>query len=99
MLFGRNRSKRLFRKTASVLNGRFAKIAVERSRTVKTGFYFGFNLLGLILFATACPAVAAQSVTLANPQAAVGAPPDSCHPALTGEGGPVAWQVLLVHNR
>jgi len=25
-------------------------------------------------------------------------PPDSCRPALTGQGGPVAWQVLLVHN-
>jgi hypothetical protein len=27
------------------------------------------------------------------------APADSCRPALTGQGGPVAWQVLLVHNR
>jgi len=40
-----------------------------------------------------------QIVRLAGPDAAIGAAPDTCRPGLTGEGGPVAWQVLLVHNR
>lgn len=48
---------------------------------------------------TICAASDTQIVRLVSPEAAVGAPPDSCRPALTGEGGPVAWQVLLVHNR
>lgn len=65
---------------------------------MKTSFHIGFNLLSVIVVATAC-AADTKTVRLANPEAAVGAPPDSCQQALTGEGGPVAWQVLLVHNR
>jgi hypothetical protein len=66
---------------------------------VKFSVYTGFNLLSTIVLATTCAAGDAQVVRLAGPDAAVGAPPDSCRPALTGGGGPVAWQVLLVHNR
>jgi hypothetical protein len=66
---------------------------------VKTSFQIGLNFLGVIIFATACAAADTQIVRLASPEAVVGTPPDSCRPALTGEGGPVAWQVLLVHNR
>jgi hypothetical protein len=29
----------------------------------------------------------------------MGTPPDTCRPSLTGQGGPVDWRVLLVHNR
>ena len=61
--------------------------------------YIGFNLLSAILLVTACVADEVHVVRLASPDAVVGAPPDSCRPALTGQGGPVAWQVLLVHNR
>jgi hypothetical protein len=66
---------------------------------VKAGFRISFNFLSATLLVTACAASDAQTVRLASPEAVVGAPPDSCRPALTGEGGPVAWQVLLVHNR
>ncbi len=48
---------------------------------------------------TICCAGEARVIRLASPGAAGGALPDSCRPALTGEGGPVEWQVLLVHNR
>lgn len=66
---------------------------------MKASYYIGFNSLCAIILVTICSARDAQVVRLASPEAAVGAPPDSCRPALTGEGGPVAWQVLLVHNR
>jgi hypothetical protein len=66
---------------------------------VKASFCIGFNILSAIILVTICAASDAQVVRLASPEAAVGAPPDSCRPALTGEGGPVAWQVLLVHNK
>ena len=71
----------------------------ERLISVKASFHIGFNLLSAITLVTICAASDAQVVRLASPDAAAGAPPDSCRPALTGEGGPVAWQVLLVHNR
>ena len=48
---------------------------------------------------TMCTASEVQVIRLASADAVVGAPPESCRPALTGQGGPVAWQVLLVHNR
>jgi hypothetical protein len=48
---------------------------------------------------TICVAAEVQVVRLANPAAVVVASPGSCRPALTGQAGPVAWQVLLVHNR
>ena len=66
---------------------------------MKVSFHIAFNFLIAIILVTICAASGAQVVRLASPDAAVGAPPDSCRPALTGEGGPVAWQVLLVHNR
>jgi hypothetical protein len=66
---------------------------------MKAGFHIIFNFLGAMILVTICAAGDAQVVRLASPDAVVGAPPDSCRPALTGEGGPVAWQVLLVHNR
>jgi hypothetical protein len=65
---------------------------------VKLSFDIGFNFASAVL-ATVCAASDTQIVRLASPEVAVGAPPDSCRPALTGYGGPVAWQVLLVHNR
>jgi len=64
---------------------------------VKTAFHISCNFLSAIIFVTFCAASDAQVVTLASPEAAAGTPP--CRSALTGEGGPVAWQVLLVHNR
>lgn len=66
---------------------------------MKTSFHVGLNFLGVIFLVASSTVSQAQVVRLANPEAAVGSPPDSCRPALTGEGGPVAWQVLLVHNR
>ena len=66
---------------------------------MKANFHVGFHFLAPIILATSCCASDARVVRLASPDAAVGAPPESCRPALTGEGGPVAWQVLLVHNR
>ena len=71
----------------------------ERLISVKASFHIGFNLLSARTLVTICAASDAQVVRLASPDAAAGAPPDSCRPALTGEGGSVAWQVLLVHNR
>lgn len=56
-------------------------------------------MLATIAVGTVCAAGDPQVMRLAHPDAVVGAPPASCRPALTGEGGPVAWQVLLVHNR
>jgi len=66
---------------------------------VEVGFHIGFSLLSAIILLTICRAGDARVIRLASPGAAGGARPDSCRPALTGEGGPVAWQVLLVHNR
>ena len=66
---------------------------------MKANLYIGFNCLGAIVLMTTCVASEAQVIRLASPEAVVGAPPDTCRPALTGQGGPVAWQVLLVHNR
>src|SRR6476620_6503570 len=56
-------------------------------------------LLASLTSASACAAGEARVIRLAGPEAVAGAPADSCRPALTGQGGPVAWQVLLVHNR
>jgi hypothetical protein len=56
-------------------------------------------LLASLTSASACAAGEARVIRLASPEAVAGAPADSCRPALTGQGGPVAWQVLLVHNR
>jgi hypothetical protein len=66
---------------------------------MKANLYIGFNCLGAIVLMTTCVASEVQVIRLASPEAVVGAPPDTCRPALTGQGGPVAWQVLLVHNR
>lgn len=66
---------------------------------MKNSFRIGLNFLSATILVTVCAASDTQVVRLASPAAAVGAPPDRCRPALTGEGGPVAWQVLLVHNR
>jgi hypothetical protein len=80
--------------------GVIAKIASRKgSVAVKTRFHIGLNFLSAIILATICAASEVQVLRLASPDAVVGAPPDSCRPALTGQGGPVAWQVLLVHNR
>jgi hypothetical protein len=65
---------------------------------MKANLYIGFNCLGAIVLMTTCVASEVQVIRLASPEAVVGAPPDTCGPALTGQGGPVAWQVLLVHN-
>ena len=51
------------------------------------------------MLAASCAASDVRILRLAGPNPTAGAPPESCRPALTGEGGPVAWQVLLVHNR
>src|SRR5205814_9987325 len=72
---------------------------VERLLPVKTSFHIGLDVFSATILVTVCAASDTQVVRLASPAAAVGARPDSCRPALTGEGGPVAWQVLLVHNR
>ena len=55
--------------------------------------------VSLAALSSVCAAGVTRVIRLAGPEAVVGAPVDSCRPALTGEGGPVAWQVLLVHNR
>ena len=65
---------------------------------VQARYKLGFGFLAALAVGSAC-AGEPQVMRLASPGAAVGAPSDSCRPALTGEGGPVAWQVLLVHNR
>src|SRR5712671_6656187 len=62
-------------------------------------FHVGLSILGTVLLGTNCHAGGTQVIRLAGPEAVVGGPPESCRPALMGEGGPVAWQVLLVHNR
>src|SRR5882757_11509038 len=62
-------------------------------------FHVGLSILGTVLLGTNCHAGGTQVIRLASPEAVVGGPPESCRPALMGEGGPVAWQVLLVHNR
>jgi hypothetical protein len=67
--------------------------------SVNAELNIAFNFFTAIILATTCAAGEVQVVHLVNPDAAVGAPPDSCRPALTGQGGPVAWQVLFVHNR
>jgi hypothetical protein len=59
----------------------------------------GATLLAFLTLASVSAAGDARVIRLASPEAAVGAPADTCRPALTGQGGPVAWQVLLVHNR
>jgi hypothetical protein len=59
----------------------------------------GASLLVAMILASACAAEDAKVIRLAGPDAAPGAPPGTCRPALTGQGGPVAWQILLVHNR
>lgn len=66
---------------------------------MKANLHIGFNCLGAIVLMTTCVASEVQVIRLASPEAIVGAPPDTCRPALTGQGGPVAWQVLLVHSR
>jgi hypothetical protein len=82
------------------LCGVIAKSASRKGPiAVKVGFHTGFSFLSATILATICSANDAQIVRLASPEAVVGAPPDSCRPALTGEGGLVAWQVLLFHNR
>jgi hypothetical protein len=57
------------------------------------------GLIATMIFASACAAEEVKVIRLAGPDATAGAPPDACRPALTGEGKPAAWQVLLVHNR
>ena len=59
----------------------------------------GASLLVAMILASACAAEDAKVIRLAGPDAALGAQPGTCQPALTGQGGPVAWQILLVHNR
>ena len=59
--------------------------------------HIGLFVAGVL--AATCAAAENRTVRLAGPDAAVGSPTDRCRPALTGKGGPVAWQVLLVHNR
>jgi hypothetical protein len=66
---------------------------------VKASLHLGLNFLCAIMLATICGAGEMQVLPLARSDAVVGAPPDTCRPALTGRGGPVAWQVFLVHNR
>lgn len=66
---------------------------------MKASFLIGFNFLSAIMLVTSCGASEVQVLRLASSDAVVGAPPDTCRPALTGRGGPVSWRVLLVHNR
>ena len=66
---------------------------------MKAGLQIGFVFLAAIAAGSVCAGGAAQVLRLASPGAAVGAPPDNCRPALTGQGGPVAWQVLLDHDQ
>lgn len=66
---------------------------------MKAGLQIGFVFLAAIAAGSVCAGGAAQVLRLASPGAVVGAPPDNCRPALTGQGGPVAWQVLLVHDQ
>lgn len=55
--------------------------------------------VALAALSSVCAAGDARLIRLADPEAVAGAPAASCRPALTGEGGPVAWQVQFVHNR
>lgn len=66
---------------------------------MRASFLIGIGLLAAISAASSGAAEEARMIRLASPEATVGAPPDTCRPALTGQGGPAAWQVLLVHNR
>jgi len=66
---------------------------------VKARYRFGFGFLAAIAVGSVCAAGDPQVVRLASPDAAAGAPADTCRPALTGQGGPVVWQALLVHNK
>jgi hypothetical protein len=66
---------------------------------MKAAFHFGINVIVALILAANCAAGDVQVLRLAGPNATVGTPPEICRPALTGKGGPVAWQVLLVHNR
>src|SRR5882724_11226670 len=66
---------------------------------VRASFQTGIYLLAAMTPAFPSAAEEARSILLASPEATVGAPPATCQPALTGQGGPVRWQVLLVHNR
>ena len=66
---------------------------------VRAPVFIGLNLLAAMVLASACPAGDVRIIRLAGPDAAAGTPPDTCRPALTGQGGPVAWQILMVHNR
>src|SRR5437867_2123535 len=67
--------------------------------SVRASFNISLSILSAMVFVTMCAASEVQVLRLASTDAVVGAPPDTCRPALTGQGGPVAWQVLLVHNR
>ena len=67
--------------------------------SVRTSYNIGLSILGVVAFVTMCAASEVQVIRPASADAVMGAPPESCRPALTGQGGPVAWQVLLVHNR
>src|SRR6266508_5675756 len=66
---------------------------------VRAILHGGIILVAALTSASGCAAGEARVIRLASPEAVAGAPTDSCRPALTGEGGPVAWQVLLVHNK
>jgi hypothetical protein len=66
---------------------------------VRAILHGGIILLAALTSASGCAAGEARVIRLASPEAVADAPTDSCRPALTGQGGPVAWQVLLVHNR
>ena len=66
---------------------------------MRAGFLIGIGLLAAIGAVSSNAADEPRMIHLASPEAAVGAPSDVCRPALTGQGGPATWQVLLVHNR
>jgi hypothetical protein len=67
--------------------------------SVRASFNIGLSILSAMAFVTMCAASEVQVIRLASADAVMGAPSESCRPALTGQGGPVAWQVLLVRNR
>src|SRR5258707_9910039 len=67
--------------------------------SVRTSYNIGLSILGVVAFVTMCAASEVQVIRLASADAVMGAPSESCRPALTGQGGPVAWQILLLHNR
>jgi hypothetical protein len=78
---------------------RIQKPAIGGLISVKARFRISFSFISAIAFVTMCAAGEMRVLRLANAEAVVGAPPDSCRPSLTGQGGPVDWRVLLVHNR